>query len=389
MERARARGCTDTPCLLLFAGALAALAYIYSLALERGDVAALARASDWSWDVCGEDNTVAATGLPLRTNITLRAPGHALPFRDRLPRWLGGGDGVGISVPDLRGGRDLRARPLLFYLLPPLASASAPAGIGICVARCPEARGWEPGSPAPAGWPCADDAAAADADDGGGAPTSAAANQTAAIRAADATAATCRVAEAAEGPAGTPECAAPLPAALRACAAPDQPCGLPPPAGAGRVCAPAYASVPLLNSICLPTDAAGPALALTVALEYDRARASADADARPAPHASEATAGAAAAAAAVAEPTSPWARALARARQAAAKAAAAGEGALEERRRAHAASDLDPLRRLQSLPRIRRRRRAQRRRRALCRVCGRPPRTWPRTGGGWRGTASR
>lgn len=254
----RRRRCTDVPCLLLFAAAVAALFYILSVAKAEGDVARLVRGSDVSFDVCGQDNSEASTGLPLRTTLTRYPPGHSLPLRSRLPEWMGGGDQarLAVTVDVLRGGRNLTDRPLLYWLLPPGVSTAAPEGIGVCVAACPAAVDQD-------GWPCADfaerrgnESSSGAHPQAGGFPNGSRLDS-------------CALDAASAEASGRPACAAPTDRALAACAATNERCGV---GGDGaRVCVPAYASLPLLGAYCLPASATAPATVLASARAYDRA----------------------------------------------------------------------------------------------------------------------
>jgi len=242
------RHCTDLPCLALFAGALACLGFVFSLALKEGDVLRLILGSDVAWDACGSDNRVATTGLPLRTTVTTYPPGHSLLLRERMPQWMGGGsqDELAIRTEVLRGGRDLRERPFLYYLLPPAASSLAPGGVAVCVAQCPNASSSDS---APDGWPCVDFVDETDDDrpelD------------------------SCALQLGSAGGDDWPPCSAPSKTALASCADPAEACGRS--KGGRRVCLPAYDSVSLLGAYCLPADAQAPASVLTRARAYDTA----------------------------------------------------------------------------------------------------------------------
>ena len=125
------KACTDLPCLLLFLAMLGGLGYIAWLGMPpRGDLRRVIHGMDQWSDVCGMDNSVAATGQPLEQTVIT----GKLTFWHRL--WFLGSYPPPGNRTIRRGGRDHRSRPMLYFTFPTGAIGGVPS-LAICVSQCP------------------------------------------------------------------------------------------------------------------------------------------------------------------------------------------------------------------------------------------------------------
>ena len=128
----RKRGlCTDFPCFLTLLAGWAAFGYILHVASQPpSDYRRVLHGIDSSHDVCGMDNSVAATGRPLVEEHTINRPSvfaWLWPFASYPePR----------MVTIRRAGRDHTSRPLLYFTFPSATLGGHPS-VAVCVSECP------------------------------------------------------------------------------------------------------------------------------------------------------------------------------------------------------------------------------------------------------------
>lgn len=125
----RVRGCTDVVPLAAFLCTIAAMAYIFIFSAARGDVERVLSGMDYMSDLCGHDNSAHAGVV---VNATFGLP----TIFDRI--WPFGYHATVETRPVLRGGRDLRARPYLYYSMP-TGIFDGRGAAALCVSECPGA----------------------------------------------------------------------------------------------------------------------------------------------------------------------------------------------------------------------------------------------------------
>ena len=128
----RKKVCTDIPCLLLFAACIGTLGYITFLALQPpSDLRRVLHGLDSQHDLCGVDNSVEATGMPLVVTVTLNRPSVWLKL------WPFGGQmrGSPRNITLRRGGRDHTSRPLLYYTFPTAGPIVGLPTEAVCVSQ--------------------------------------------------------------------------------------------------------------------------------------------------------------------------------------------------------------------------------------------------------------
>ena len=129
------RGCTDVLFLVAFLAGIGYLFFVLHYSRVNGDMNKIIYGQDYMGDLCGQDNSVEATGVPAIVEVTVDTPAwrQRLPFFDSSDR---------SEAPDriLRGQRDHSNKPYLFYTLP-LGSIDRYQSIAVCVERCPGVSG--------------------------------------------------------------------------------------------------------------------------------------------------------------------------------------------------------------------------------------------------------
>ena len=138
-KESKTRGCTDVVPLLAFLVNWGVLCYVVHLARTTGDFDRVIFGLDYKGDLCGQDNSEAATGLPavIETTVDERTVAEAwFPFFAAAR--TEDGEEKRRTVQLRRGARDHTARPYLYYTLP-LGALDAWSATAVCVAECP---GW-------------------------------------------------------------------------------------------------------------------------------------------------------------------------------------------------------------------------------------------------------
>lgn len=140
------RGCTDVVFLAALLAGVGYLFFVLHHSRVNGDFDKIIYGQDYMADLCGRDNSVEATGLPAIIEVTRDDSSWAngLPFFNSEP----GSQTSRI----LRGQRDHRERPYLFYTLP-VGTIDRYESIPICVAACP-GNSSSSGATDPGSWVC-------------------------------------------------------------------------------------------------------------------------------------------------------------------------------------------------------------------------------------------
>ena len=129
------RGCTDILFLIAFLAGIGYLFFVLHYSRVNGDMNKIIYGQDYMGDLCGQDNSIEATGVPAIVEVTVDAPA----WRQQLP-FVSSGDGNEAPTRILRGQRDHSDKPYLFYTLP-LGSIDRYQSIAVCVERCPGVSG--------------------------------------------------------------------------------------------------------------------------------------------------------------------------------------------------------------------------------------------------------
>mmetsp|Transcript_4828 Transcript_4828/g.16161 ORF Transcript_4828/g.16161 Transcript_4828/m.16161 type:complete len:784 (+) Transcript_4828:47-2398(+) len=127
----RPRRCTDCLFLLAFLGALGAAGYAAVYASKNGDLARVLYGQDYMADLCGQDNSIEATGLPEFIE----------PRDDELTLFekLHPGARISSRPPSSRvrrGMRDHTSRSVLYFTLP-AGELGGFAPVAVCLDECP------------------------------------------------------------------------------------------------------------------------------------------------------------------------------------------------------------------------------------------------------------
>eukprot|EP00966_Prymnesium_polylepis_P036805 854025-Prymnesium_polylepis.1 len=126
----RKNGCTDVVFLLVFIASLFALGWLFDYGLTRGDLDKILYGQDYMSDLCGRDNSEAATGLPLVVNATYGGAtfwSYLWPFELQPQQY---------EVPTLRGARNHSQRRFLYYTFP-AEELDGWRSTAVCLERCP------------------------------------------------------------------------------------------------------------------------------------------------------------------------------------------------------------------------------------------------------------
>jgi len=144
----RKNGCTDVVFLLVFIASLFALGWLFDYGLTRGDLDKILYGQDYMSDLCGRDNSEAATGLPLVVNATYGGAtfwSYLWPFELQPQQY---------EVPTLRGARNHSQRRFLYYTFP-AEELDGWRSTAVCLERCPAVPVLGNGSAEdPASWVC-------------------------------------------------------------------------------------------------------------------------------------------------------------------------------------------------------------------------------------------